>query len=97
MFKNRQPRAEVSASGSSKRPPGQRWIRAVAICAAAWSLSACGGGGYADSAGNFNIGVTVGGQFVGATPVAAGRSPCETWIMVRRTTERTAQASASFR
>ena len=74
MFKSRQPRAEVGASGSSKRPPGQRWIRAVAICAAAWSLSACGGGGYADSAGNFNIGVTVGGQFAGATPVAAGGS-----------------------
>ena len=73
MFKSRRTRAEVRASGSGKRPCGHRWIRAVAICAAAWSLSACGGG-YADTAGNFNIGITVGGQFVGETPVASGGS-----------------------
>jgi hypothetical protein len=37
-------------------------------------LSACGGGAYADSAGNFNIGVTVAGQHVSDTPVASGGS-----------------------
>ena len=56
------------------RPRGARWIALVAACAAAWSLSACGGGAYADSAGNFNIGVTVAGQFVSDTPVASGGS-----------------------
>lgn len=65
---------DVRASGSSERPRARQWIRAVAICATAWSLTACGGGGYADAAGNFNIGITVGGQFVGETPVASGGS-----------------------
>jgi hypothetical protein len=51
-----------------------RWFALVAACTAAWSLGACGGGGYVDSAGNFNIGVTVAGQFVSDTPVAAGGS-----------------------
>lgn len=74
MFKSRQTRAEVRAPGSTHRRRGVRWIGMVAACAAAWSLSACGGGGYADSAGNFNIGVTVGGQFVSDTPVASGGS-----------------------
>jgi hypothetical protein len=46
----------------------------VTACAAAWSLSACGGGAYIDSAGNFNIGVSVAGQFVSDTPVASGGS-----------------------
>ena len=44
----------------------------AAVCVSAWALSACGGGAYVDSAGNFNIGVTVAGQFVSDTPVAAG-------------------------
>ena len=74
MHKNRQTRAEVQASGSSKGPRGRRWVGVVAVCAAVWSLSGCGGGGYADSGGNFNIGVTVAGQFVGDTPVAPGGS-----------------------
>ena len=74
MFKSCQTNAQVRASGSSKRPSGHRWIKAVATCAVAWSLSACGGGGYADTAGNFNIGITVGGQFVSETPVAPGGS-----------------------
>jgi hypothetical protein len=46
----------------------------VAACAVPWSLSGCGGGAYADSAGNFNIGVTVAGQYVSDTPVAPGGS-----------------------
>ena len=74
MFKSRQTGSEVSAPGSSSRPRAHRWIGVVASCAIALSLSACGGGGYADSAGNFNIGVTVGGQFVSDTPVASGGS-----------------------
>ena len=74
MFNSRQTTAEVRAPGSINPPRGHRWIGVVAICAAAWSLSACGGGGYVDSQGNFNIGVTVGGQFVSDTPVASGGS-----------------------
>jgi hypothetical protein len=57
---------------SNATPHGPRWIALVAACAAAWSLSACGGGGSVDSAGNFNIGVTVAGQFVSDMPVASG-------------------------
>lgn len=74
MYKSCQTRAESPASGSSTGPRGRRWLGVVAACAAVWSLSGCGGGGYADSGGNFNIGVTVGGQFVGDTPVAPGGS-----------------------
>jgi hypothetical protein len=37
-------------------------------------MSACGGGAHADSEGNFDIGVTVAGQFVSDTPVASGGS-----------------------
>ncbi|MDE2371841.1 MAG: hypothetical protein KGN16_22930 [Burkholderiales bacterium] len=51
-----------------------RWIAVVAACAAAWSLSGCGGGAYVDAAGNVVIGVTVAGQFAGYTPVAPGGS-----------------------
>lgn len=59
--------------------PGQRvgkhrlWV-AVASLAAALILSSCGGGGDAGPYGNFNIGVTVGGLFVGDTSVAPGGS-----------------------
>ncbi len=65
---------EDCALSSIAHPRGARWIAVVAACAAAWSLSACGGGAYVDSAGNFNIGVTVAGQFAGYTPVASGGS-----------------------
>ena len=47
---------------------------AVASSAAAILLTACGGGGYNDSAGTFVIGVTVGGTFINDTPVAPGGS-----------------------
>ena len=53
---------------------GARWIVVVAACAAAWALSACGGGAYVDSAGNFNIGFTLAGQFVSNTRVPSGGS-----------------------
>lgn len=66
--------ADSRALVSIDRPCWPRWLAVVAACAAAWSLSACGGGAYVDSAGNFNIGVTVAGQFVGDTPVASGGS-----------------------
>ena len=49
-----------------------RWSALAAVCVSAWALSACGGDAYVDSAGNFNIGVTVAGQFVSYTPVASG-------------------------
>jgi len=47
---------------------------AVASLTAALVLSACGGGDNAGPYGNFNIGVTVGGLFVGDTSVAPGGS-----------------------
>ena len=37
-------------------------------------LNACGGGDQGSNAANFNIGVTVGGQYVSSTPVAPGGS-----------------------
>jgi hypothetical protein len=70
----REMETEGRATAPIARPRGSRWIAAAAACAAAWSLSACGGGAYADSAGNFLIGVTVAGQFAGYTPVAPGGS-----------------------
>ena len=51
-----------------------RWTAVVATFAAVLSVSACGGGAYADSDGNFNVGVTVAGLFTGYTPVASGGS-----------------------
>lgn len=65
---------EARSPASLPRSRGFRRIALVVACAAAASLSACGGGGYIDSAGTFNIGVTVAGQFVGDTSVAAGGS-----------------------
>lgn len=59
---------------SSVQQRARRWVAVVAACAAALSVSACGGGAYVDSAGNFNIGVTVAGLFTGYTPVAPGGS-----------------------
>ena len=46
----------------------------AALAATALALVACGGGDEFGSPGNFNIGVTVGGQFVSRTPVSAGGS-----------------------
>lgn len=51
-----------------------RFWTGLALVAAALSLSACGGGDDPGSAGSFNIGVTMGGQFVSQTPVSAGGS-----------------------
>jgi hypothetical protein len=45
---------------------------AAVVFTAVLALGACGGGGDARLQGNFNIGVTVGGQWVSDTPVAPG-------------------------
>ena len=74
MINDRQINTEEGVLVSRARTRGLRWIALVAACTAAWSLSACGGGGYVDSARNINIGVTVAGQFVSDTPVASGGS-----------------------
>lgn len=59
---------------SRRRPMTQsRWSLDVRL-ACAWTHLSLRRGAYADSAGNFNIGVTVGGQFVSDTPVASGGS-----------------------
>ena len=74
MINTRKMATEVHTLTSNTHPRGTRWIAVVAACAAAWSMSACGGGAYVDSAGNFDIGITVAGQFAGYTPVAPGGS-----------------------
>ena len=50
----------------------RRLAMAISSLAAVLTLAACGGGGYATVPGGFNIGVTIGGQFLSATPVAPG-------------------------
>jgi hypothetical protein len=53
-----------------------RGVPLVLAAAAVLVLGGCGGGGGAtiDSAGNFNIGVTVAGTFVNSTPLVSGGS-----------------------
>lgn len=69
----------ASHNQNQNREPNQRvgkrrlWIAGASL-AAALVLSACGGGGNAGPSGNFNIGVTVGGLFMGDTSVAPGGS-----------------------
>lgn len=48
----------------------RRWAIAILPLATAFSVAVCGGGGYTDSSGNLNIGITVGEQFVSDTSVA---------------------------
>ncbi len=74
MFANPDGTSDPRTMYSRLRLRSHRLGVAVASIAAAVVLSACGGGGYADSSGNFNIGVTVAGQFVSDTPVAPGGS-----------------------
>ncbi len=71
--------SQINAAESQTGKPSQRIGRrrlsmTIASLAAALILSACGGGGNAGPSGNFNIGVTVGGQFVSDTLVAPGGS-----------------------
>ena len=62
-------------TGQPGRCAGRYRSRLVlALIVAGLTLTACGGGDDAGSPGNFNIGVTVGGQFVSETPVSVGGS-----------------------
>jgi hypothetical protein len=66
--------AENQTGGLSHRTGKRRLSMAVASLTAALIVSACGGGGDDTLPGNFNIGVSVGGQFVSQTLVAPGES-----------------------
>ena len=74
MFVSLENTAKRQTVEPSPRIGKHRLIMAVASLTVALILSACGGGGDVSSPGNFNIGVTVGGQFVSQTPVAPGGS-----------------------
>lgn len=67
-----------SLGGSSRAPIRMRGLKmALAVCSSVFLLSACGGGdGYVQAVVpvNFNIGVTVGDQYVNTTPVTSGGS-----------------------
>jgi hypothetical protein len=68
-------KAVASEAKQPRRRIGRHRFGMVgASLTAALLLSACGGGVDARLPVNFNIGVTVGGQFVSATPVAPGGS-----------------------
>jgi len=74
MFIHREDSTVGPTAGSNRRHGAHRLRMAVAALTAALALSACGGGGYVDSAGNFSIGVTLDGRFVSDTPVVSGGS-----------------------
>jgi hypothetical protein len=74
MFTGLRKAAEKQTGELSYRIGRHRLRMAVASLAAALMLSACGGGADISFPADFNIGVTVGGQFVGQTPVAPGGS-----------------------
>ena len=75
MFVGLKTTAESQTSELSYLVSKHRLRMAVATLTAALVLSACGGGGDASSSPvDFNIGVTVGGQFVSQTTVAPGGS-----------------------
>ena len=64
-----------SQAGQHGRFAGKyRSQKILAMVTAVLMLAACGGGDDFGSAENFNIGVTVGGQFVSQTPVSPGGS-----------------------
>ncbi len=64
-----------SKTAEPSRHIGMQRLKLAAVSlTAALILSACGGGGDARLPGNFNIGVTVGGQFVNTALVAPGGS-----------------------
>jgi len=74
MFIHREDSTVGPTAGSNRRHGAHRLRMAVAALTAALALSACGGGGYVDSAGNFSIGVTLDGRFVSDSPVVSGGS-----------------------
>ena len=73
MFVNLKTTAESQTGRPSHRIGQYRLSMAIASLTAALMLSGCGGGD-PRSPENFNIGLTVGGQFVSQTPVTAGGS-----------------------
>ena len=70
----------LTTTGENQAGQHGRWAEkhrsrmVLAMVTAALALVACGGGDGPGSPGNFNIGVSVGGQFVSRTPVSAGGS-----------------------
>ena len=74
MFVGLEKMAENTTGERSHRLSKHRLKMAVAALTAASILSACGGGEDASLPGNFNIGVTAGGQLVNQTFVAPGGS-----------------------
>lgn len=73
MFANLKITAESQTSKPSHRFGKHRFSLAIVSLTTALMLSGCGGGD-PSSSGNFNIGLTVGGQFVSQTPVTSGGS-----------------------
>ena len=74
MFAGMQATVESEIAAPSQRICTHRLRLVAASLTVALILTACGGGGDARMPGNFNIGVTVGGQFVSDTLVAPGGS-----------------------
>ena len=68
-------RSTTSQPGTATRRAIARRLKVLAVSlVSALLLSACGGGGEVRASGDFNVGIVVGGQFLGATPVAPGGS-----------------------
>ena len=75
MFESSTTTPQTSAGRQGQWAKKYRFKSVVATLATALMLAACGGGDDdSDIGGDFNIGVTVGGQFVSRTPVAPGGS-----------------------
>lgn len=69
------PRKDTVEAGQAARRAVVRRVKVLAASlASALVLSACGGGGDERASGDFTVGVVVGGQYLGATPVAPGGS-----------------------
>ena len=68
-------RKNMFEAGKSAREAMARRLKVLAVSlVSALALSACGGGGDVRDSGNFTVGIVVGGQYLGATPVAPGGS-----------------------
>lgn len=74
MFAAWKKMAKSQTREPSPRNGKRRLGMATASLTTALILAGCGGGGSYGSSGGFDIGVTVGGQFVSDTPVAPGGS-----------------------
>ena len=69
-----QQNAAVGPGAGARLAIGRRLQAVFASIVSALILSACGGGGDVRASGDFTVGVVVGGQFAGTTPVAPGGS-----------------------